>query len=193
MRTGLKVLATVIVALVLGIGSAVWSIRRTGLTGGVANGPWQTNAHVGSATADPYLRAAVAIAGLLALNRTETVYYTATTDDDGEPLRSECRYRVEGRDPPARWWSITAYGDDHFLVPNPRRAYSVDRTRVRRADDGTFAIAVGGKPADANWIATAATPGETFSLSIRLYQPEGAVVDDLGGTPLPRIRREGCA
>lgn len=191
MRTWAKVGLTTLAALGLGIGSAVWSVQRTLGSGGVVNGPWLTNAHIGSAAADANLRASVAVGGLLALNRRETVYYTAATDDDGEPLRSECRYRVEGTDPPARWWSITAYGADHYLVPHPRRAYSVDRTRVRRDDGGTFRIMVGGEPRDADWIATA-PPGETFTLTLRLYQPEGAAADDLGGTTLPRIVREGC-
>ncbi|HEV7730663.1 MAG TPA: DUF1214 domain-containing protein [Candidatus Binatia bacterium] len=190
--TPAKVTATVVVALVLGVGSAVWAVRRTGGTGGVTNGAWQTNAHIGSSTADPYLRAAVAMAGLLALNRTETIYYTATTDDAGAPLRSDCRYRVEGRDPPTRWWSITAYGADHYLVANPRHAYSVDRARVQRDADGAFTIVVGGEPRDANWIATAPA-GETFSLTLRLYEPDGRVADDLAGTVLPRIQREDCA
>ncbi len=191
-RTLATVTAAVGVALVLGVGSAVWAIRRSGGTGSVTNGAWQTNAHIGSSTADPYLRAGVAMAGLLALNRTETIYYTATTDDAGAPLRSGCRYRVVGRDPPARWWSITAYGTDHYLVPNARHAYSVDRTRVQRDAEGAFAIVVGGAPRDANWIATA-PPGETFSLTLRLYGPDGRVADDLAGTVLPRIEREDCA
>lgn len=191
MRTSVKVALTSLAALVLGAGSAVWTVRRTAFGGGIANGAWRTNAHIGAAAADPYLRASVAVGGLLALNRSETVYYTATTDDDGQPLRSECRYRVEGNDPPARWWSVTAYGADHFLVPHPRRAYSVDRTRVRRGDDGTFRIGVGGAPQDANWIATA-PPGASFSLTLRLYQPDPGVADDLAGTPLPRIVREAC-
>jgi hypothetical protein len=192
MRPWMKVVVTVVVALVVGVGSARWAVRRSGATGGVRNGPWLTNAHIGTAAADPYLRAQVAVAGLLALNRSETVYYTAATDDDGAPLQSGCRYRIVGRDPATRWWSITAYGDDSFLVPNPRHAYSVDRTRVRRSADGEFDIAVGGAPQDANWIATA-PPGTSFSLTLRLYGPDAAVVDDLAGATLPAIRREGCA
>jgi hypothetical protein len=187
----MKVVAAVVAALVLGVGSAVWTIRRSGAMGGIANGAWQTNAHVGASTADPYLRANVAMVGLLALNRSETVYYTAVADEDGAPLRSECRYRIVGHDPPARWWSITAYGADSYLVPNPRHAYSVDRSRVRRDAGGAFEIVVGGEPRDANWIATA-PPGERFSITLRLYGPESRVTDDLAGIELPRLRLESC-
>lgn len=188
----LKVLATVIVALVLGIGSALRSVRAGVEAQSVANGAWRTSAHVGAASADPSLRAVVALTGLLALNQSETIYYTAMTDDAGAPLRSECTYRVEGTDPAARWWSITAYAADSYLIPNPEKAYSVDRTRVRRDGDGRFRIRVGGPPGDANHIATGA-PGEDISLTLRLYHPDAGVAADLAGTPLPTIHAEGCA
>jgi hypothetical protein len=187
-----KVLATVVVALVLGVGSALHRVRANVEARSVANGPWRTSPDVGAVTADPHLRAAVALTGLLALNRSETIYYNATTDDAGAPLRSECRYRIEGTDPPARWWSVTAYGADSHLIPNPQHAYSVDRSRVQRGPDGRFAIDVGGPARPSNWIATG-EPGEDISLTLRLYQPDPRVGADLGGTPLPSIRREGCA
>lgn len=187
-----KVFATVLVALILGVGSALRSVRANVEARSVASGPWRTSPDVGSTAADPSLRAVVALTGLLALNRSETIYYTATTDDDGTPLRSECRYRIEGTDPAARWWSITAYASDSYLIPNPQHAYSVDRSRVQRGADGRFTIGVGGAPAAANWIA-AGEPGERISLTLRLYQPEPHVAADLAGTPLPSIRLEGCA
>lgn len=188
----LKVLATLVVAVVLGVGSALRSVRAQVEARSVVNGAWRTSADVGAATADPSLRAVVALTGLLALNRSETVYYTAMSDDAGAPLRSECRYRIDGVDPAARWWSITAYAADSFLIPNPQKAYSVDRSRVQRDANGGFTIHVGGTPRDANWIATG-VPGEDVSLTLRLYHPDTTVADDLGHTPLPTITAEGCA
>lgn len=187
-----KVLATVAVALLLGVGSALRSLRAQVEAHAIANGAWRTSADVGAASADPSLRAVVALTGLLALNRSETVYYTATTDDAGAPLRSECRYRIEGTDPAARWWSITAYAADSYLIPNPQHAYSVDRSRVQRDAGGRFTIRVGGAPAATDWIASG-PPGEDISLTLRLYQPDRRVTDDLAGTPLPAIHAEGCA
>jgi hypothetical protein len=188
----LKVLATAVVALVLGVGTALRSVRAGVEAQSIANGAWRTSRDVGAASADASLRAVVALTGLLALNQSETIYYTATTDDAGAPLRSDCRYRVEGTDPAARWWSITAYAADSYLIPNPEKAYSVDRSRVRRDADGRFRIAVGGPPADANHIATGAA-GETISLTLRLYHPDPSVAADLAGAPLPTIHEEGCA
>ena len=92
------------------------------------------------AKASPYLRAYVAVHGLLALGREETIYYTATNDSEGQTLDGNCSYRVEGRDLPARWWGITAYGADDFLIPNPADRYSVSMNSVARRADGTFAV-----------------------------------------------------
>lgn len=191
MRSVLGVMAVLVVALAAGGGSALWLARAGMRLGGVANGPWETNENIGAAAADPYLRSGIALAGLLALNRSETVYYTALTDSDGQALRSECVYLVEGAELPARWWSVTAYGGDHFLIPNAERRYSVARDNVERDADGSFAIRVGGAPRERNWISTGAA-GAPFSLTLRLYNPEQAVTEDLGAASLPRIRRESC-
>ena len=86
--------------------------------GGVSDGPWSTSLDTGSSEGGPYLRARIAVHGLLALSREETVYYSALRDSDGADLVGNCSYRLEGRDPPTRWWSITAYGADDFLIPN---------------------------------------------------------------------------
>ncbi len=142
MKLFLKLLASFVVALVLGVGSALLLLRG-GLGGTIAVGPWMTSDVIGSADADPYTRARVAIGGLLALNRSETIYFTAATDSDGEALRMQCTYKIIGSDPPARWWSITAYAADHYLIPNPQDRYSYGGNTVAREDDGSFVISAG--------------------------------------------------
>src|SRR5678815_316989 len=116
--------------LVLGIGTllglgATWLtvIRGVAMGGAVSNGPWRTSLEAGSREGGMYLRAGIAVHGLLALNRSETVYYTATTDSSGIALDGRCTYRVRGRDPKSRWWSITAYGPDDYLIPNTAHRY----------------------------------------------------------------------
>lgn len=87
MKLALKLVAAFVVALILGAGSAILLIRSGGLGGDVAVGPWETDLTIGSTQADPYTRARVAVAGLLALNRNETIYFTAHRDDAGDKLR----------------------------------------------------------------------------------------------------------
>ena len=117
MQRALKIFVMLMAGVALGLGATwVTAIRGT-FSGAVSNGPWTTSLYTGSSEGGPYLRARVAVHGLLALSREETVYYTALRDSDGAMLNGNCTYRLEGRDPPTRWWSITAYGADDFLIP----------------------------------------------------------------------------
>jgi hypothetical protein len=190
MRTALKIFAVAVIGTLLGLMTTLFVLLRGTMGGDVADGPWRTNLETGSAASGPYLRASVAVHGLLALNRSETIYYTAARDGSGAPLDGACTYKVEGRDPPTRWWSITAYGADDFLIPNPAGLYSASKPSVTRAADGTFTVTVARARADGDWIPVA--PGR-FSLTLRLYNPDPAVAADPAHVALPTIVKERCA
>lgn len=189
MRFFLKSLAALAIGTALGL-LATWLSVGRGFGGDVRNGPWRTSLHTGSAQGGPYLRAAVALHGLLALNRSETVYYTAGTDSAGAPLDGRCVYAIEGRDPPARWWSITAYGSDDYLIPNPAGLYSVSKNSIARRGDGSFVARV---RRNANSAGEIASGDGAFSLTLRLYNPAPAAAADPAGAALPRIVKESCA
>lgn len=156
----------------------------------IHNGPWRTSATTGSADANPYERAAVAIAGLYALTREEAIYYTALSDNSGEPLRGECRYRVQGTPPPARWWSLTAYGADHFLVPNAAGVYARNANTLPLAADGRYTLMLA-SDATADSGLPIPTSGP-FSLTLRLYNPAPQVLTQLATLALPTIALEHC-
>jgi hypothetical protein len=185
-----RVLAMLVVGIVLGLG-ATWLtvIRGVSMGGAIMDGPWRTSLDAGSSEGGIYLRAGVAVHGLLALNRNETMYYTATTADDGTTLDGKCTYRLRGVDPKTRWWSITAYGPDDFLIPNPAHRYSVTMNSVARDPDGGFSVMVSRDNGGENWIPVARGP---FSLSIRLYNPDKSVASDPAHVVLPTIVREVC-
>jgi len=121
-----KYLLVVVVALALGVGSALLVVGLVTEKDLIRNGAWYTGLTYGSEQAGMYTRAAVAIEWLFALNRSEVIYYTVDTDDTGQLLRSSCDYRIEGSslDPYSSWWSITVYGGDNFLIPNEQNRYS---------------------------------------------------------------------
>lgn len=156
----------------------------------IHNGPWRTSASTGRQDANPWERAAVALAGLYALTPQEAVYFTAFTDSSGEALRGECRYLVSGMPPPARWWSLTAYGADHYLVPNEGNRYARHAGNLPASDDGRFAIDVSAKPSEDRGLPS---PAEgAFSLTLRVYNPAASVLARLATLPLPSIIRESC-
>jgi hypothetical protein len=90
-----------LLAVVLGVGSAGLWLTKVGISG-VDAGAWRVNLLAGSRDADAYTRARIALGAVLALGRSETLYYTTDHDDRGAPLRAECRYRIEGPPPSSR-------------------------------------------------------------------------------------------
>lgn len=190
MGTVLKFLGCIALGAALGLGATWAAMTQGGLWNEVENGPWRTSLAIGNAASDPYTRAYVAIHGLLALNRSETVYYFADRDEAGAALDGRCRYRVAGTDPDARWWSVTAYAGDNFLIPNDARRYSISKNSALRGADGSFVIEVANTAAPANWIPVARAP---FSLTLRLYNPGASVLEDPAATKLPRIVKGPCA
>ncbi len=193
-RTYLQLGATTLAAAVVGVLLLKPVLGLLMERNSIHNGPWRTSADTGSAAADPWTRAAVAIAGLYALSREEAVYYTAFTDSAGDTLRGECRYRISGTPPPARWWSLTVYGADHYLVPNTANRYAINAGNFRpdalgRMQIALIAEAVGTAQADALPI-----PAQgPYSLTLRLYNPPPSLAAQLASVPLPTIQREACS
>lgn len=193
MRRGVLSAVVVTLGLLIGVGSAALRIGQGLHDGGVRNGPWTTNLTIGSPAADPWTRATVAVAGLLALSREETLYFTAFTDSAGSPLRAGRCYRIAGRDPAARWWSVTAYGADHYLIANPENRWSVSKTNVERDPDGTFVISAGRPTPAPNPLPVGAREADApFSLTLRLYDPAPEAAISPATTPLPVIEVEAC-
>ena len=179
-------------AVALGLGSA-WGVLRSVSGYGASAGPWRASTLAGSPDADLYTRARVALGGLLALNREETMYYVAATDSAGAPLRSRCRYRVSGVPPQARWWSVTAYAEDLFLFPNPQRRYSVNGANAPLDAQGRFALLSGpSSPPGAETLPWLPTPGDRGLLfTLRVYNPTPALAAAPGSLQAPRIEALG--
>lgn len=202
MKRGLILLAAAIVGAVIGLASALlmsglWSSKKPMEFGEINVDGWVSDFAIGSDEASPYVRARVARHGLLALAKSEAVYFVRGEDDEGARLSSTCTYRVSGEDMPARWWSITLYNiADSKLPMNEDNALSVDATSVVRPDEATSgaweAVIAPDKPADAaNWISSKGSSG--FDLLLRLYVPEDGLLSDPTETlSPPKIERLSC-
>ena len=162
-------------AVVVGLGSAWWVLKSAPwMNQTVQVGAWKANLRAGSTDADLYTRANVALNGLLALGRDETMYFIASHDDAGHPLRSKCTYRVVGVPPQARWWSVTAYADDMFLFDAPNRHYSLNGSTAKLNEKGQFAFTTGPQETPGTfWLPTPTDRG--LVLTLRLYNPESAL------------------
>lgn len=187
-----KYLLVVVVALVLGVGSALLGVGFITEKSLIRNGAWYTGLTYGSEQAGMYTRAAVAIVALFALNKSEVIYYTADTDDAGQLLQSSCDYRIEGTklDPYSSWWSITVYGGDNFLIPNEQNRYSYTNTNIEYDEDGNFTISLSSTSKTGNWLPTGNQ--NKIILMLRMYNPAPSIYENLDTIELPHIITEEC-
>jgi hypothetical protein len=118
------------------------------------------------------------------------VYWTAERDAGGQPLDARCDYVVEGEELPARWWSMTLYGADQFLVPNQAGRFSFSQTTLAREPGGPWRVEVSSQPRGGNWLPSGAAG--SFSLTLRLYNPQPPVYEQPTRVALPRIARGDC-
>jgi len=187
MKRVLRGILALVVALLLGVSTA-WLAMGWHVVSSVQNGPWLYDPLVGSEAAGPYLRAQVARAALLALNNSEAIYFVATHDSAGNRLQCDGRYRIEGRDLDARWWSITAYGADDFLMANEQNRYSYNMTNLSRNPDKSYTVRLSRTPQSGNWIPLGEC--DNFGLWLRLFNPAPGLRKELTTIELPRIIRE---
>ena len=178
--------------LLAGGGSALWTMKRGGLA--AVGGGWQTSQLAGSIDADPWTRARVALTGLLALNRSQAIYFTTATDSSGARLSESCRYRVNGGPLPARWWSVTVYADDDYLPQNEDNALSFDATRVGPDGSGRWQALVAPRrtPAVPDGAWASSHKAGRFTLTLRLYNPTPAAQANAALVPLPTVTRLDC-
>lgn len=165
---------------------------RGGLNDGmIAVGPWQTGKSFGTVDASTLTRAKVALSGLLALPSTEAMYFTAQTDSDGRPLDGRCNYVVRGGKLDGRWWSVTLYEGEGWLVKNAAERWSVPASAVAVDEAGRWSFVVSPTTQSGTWLPTGSVPA--FDLTLRLYHPSPMTIKSPETAQLPSIERKGCA
>ena len=184
----------------------------------IGSSPWTTIPLAGSAFAGLYSRAAVAMTGLFALTPDEALYFNAGKDEDGDPLMADQEYSimlpVSAPQLPGRWWSITVYGADHFLIDNKMGKYSVNMKDVNRNNQAPASVPTA---QNVNWRwrftlvpddccgergSIAVLPmgrrrHERVFLTLRLYNPDPMLQQDshrgIRSVAMPRILKKSGA
>lgn len=155
-------------------------------------GHWTTVDNGASFGGDYLTRTAVAKSNVFVNTSQEARYYYLDLDADGERLDGGRHYRLRfpaGALPPARaFWSLTIYDDRHALPEGDGpHAIGSHTAGIEYETDGSLSILVGPSPdggedrANANRLVSPTGP---FSLYLRVYWPEGAVLDG-SWTPPP--------
>ncbi len=145
---------------------------------------WSTINNGGAFGTDYLTRSAVARSNVFVNRAQETKYFYQDFDSRGERLDGSKQYQVTfaaGRLPPAKgFWSLTLYNDQHNFHPNELGRYSLGtKSRQMRLNaDGSLTIYVQREPPrealQQNWLPA---PDGQFSLYLRAYWPEQAVID----------------
>ncbi len=154
---------------------------------------WSTNTHTMGVWGNFYLkRAAVAMVGLGANPPEESLYPSCEVDADGAPLSGEHSYvlhfTAEELPPVKSFWSITAYDQQGYTVPNSLQRYALGSlSDLAYNDDGSLDLyfAHEAPPAgdERNWLPVGR---ERFLLTMRLYLPETPVFDGRWQPPVVR-------
>ena len=176
------------------IGGAAYAVQqvRSGLNDGlVSNGPWETGKSFGTLDASTLTRAKVALSGLLALPAKEAMYFTATRDSDGRKLDGRCTYDVRGGTLDGRWWSVTLYEGEGWLVKNAANLWSIPASAVTTDMQGRWSFTVSPDTQSGSWLPTGSV--KAFDLTLRLYHPSAAIIKSPEKAELPVINRNGCA
>lgn len=195
MRSLLFSILAFLVALVLGIGSALYAIRHGVPDATERSGAWISWPGEGHPDVDSYTRAYVAASGRLPITSTAARYFFAHTDDHGRPLTSDCNYLLRGSPVDARWWSLALYDGKGHLIPNPSDRYSFNSDDVLRRSDGTYRINLARGARPENWLPTGKGHGHSLMLMLRVYdlaETNSTGIGQLDPKRLPKIKRLSC-
>jgi hypothetical protein len=153
---------------------------------------WMLPLDLGRYGTDYDTRAGVALIGLGADLREDTIYPTAYVDGDGKPLDSANRYVLHfdmGQLPPTNaTWSVSQYRGN-FYERNVLNRYAISPWMPLKFNaDGSLDVYLQaespGPDKEANWLPT--PPGQ-FNVTIRNYWPKEAALD--GSYKIPGIKR----
>ena len=106
----------------------------------------------------------------------------------------ESSYEVtfpKGQLPPVKgFWSLTVYNPEHFFYPNSLKRYALGTKNksLKYNDDGSLTLYLGnkspGKEKESNWLPA---PAGNFSIWIRAYWPDQAILDGTWKPPVVKI------
>ena len=123
----------------------------------------------------------VALMGLGANTTDIAIYPRTSTDSAGADLTGQKTYTLHFDALPPTvgngFWSVTAYGEDNFLIDNPISRYCVnDRSGLHRNPDGSIDVTLSkDAPEDTtNWLPVS---DEKFHLFLRIYKPDWTALD----------------
>lgn len=147
-------------------------------------GNWTTQSNGAQFGTDYFTRAAVAKSNIFVNKPVETKYFYQDLDGAGTRLNGSNRYTItfaKGLLPPVKgFWSLTLYNKFHFFQSNDLKRYSLGTKNktLQFGTDGSLTLYVSAAPPEkdklSNWLPA---PKDDFSLYVRSYWPEAAIME----------------
>jgi hypothetical protein len=184
-----------ILAVLLGIVSgfaATFGVMRYGISFDqqVKQG-WEFVARAGAPEIDPYRRARLLSSGELPLASGEGFSLRAHRDAEGAVLDGHCQYRLAGRLPAARFWTLTLSLPDGRLADHATGRHGFTSAEIIRTGAKPLDIVIGPDPLPGNWLP--APRDNAFVLTLRFYEtPLSATATILDAATMPLLERVRC-
>jgi hypothetical protein len=190
-RVPLLIALTLAIAFGGGILTTLSALNASAGFGAIRIGVWSAFPDVQTANADPYAKSHRAKAGRLLYGSAEGLTFTAASDEAGEQLNGTCTYRISGKTPTARLWTLYAADPDgRPLATRAELPAAHNSQGILRNRDGSFAITVSPTAKPMNWLALPDTGA--FSLVLTLLDTPAAGSSGLIGLEMPKVERLGC-
>ncbi|RST78961.1 DUF1214 domain-containing protein [Aquibium carbonis] len=191
----MRLVLSVALVFVLSIGGGAATVRyaldHLAALEGLTIGPWIAFPDRGSPDADPYSKARFSRKAELPLGPSEGLAFVAGVDSAGAALRRDCSYRIEGKAPAARFWTLHPSAESG-TPPEPQamRWPGLHSMQILRREDDSFEVTASPRPHPGNWLVTG---GEgPLSLVFTLYDAPTIRNLDAARVDLPLIYRAGC-
>ncbi|MCC0030620.1 MAG: DUF1214 domain-containing protein [Brucellaceae bacterium] len=188
----LRVILVLAIAIGGGAYSAMYVIDHDFGLGAIRFGSWTAYPRRGGVLDNPYSRAQLARSGEVPLGHAEGLAFTAATDSTGAALDRTCLYRLSGKVPPARYWTLYAAAGNPARIVSGAGSLpaSLHSRQLMRDTDNAFDIAVSPHAQPGNWLPVAG--GGSMRLVLTLYDTPVSADNSLSELALPQITREGC-
>lgn len=185
------VLIFLVIAIGGGAASVWWTLEKATFIGSLSSGPWVAFPAAGTPDADPYSQARHIRTGSLALGPSEGIMLSARQDSNGNPLRRECTYAIQGSIPPAGFWTMYAADPNGKLLPNiGQRRTALHSQMILFEERNQLTINVSAHPLPNNWLSI--TGSGPMQIVLTLFDTPLAAGSQLTELVLPSIKRVNC-
>lgn len=188
----LRIALALTIALVGGTWLAWLSLREPFRFDPVVLDGWTAYPLAGTVDADPFSKSRLSRDAGITLGAAEGVVFRTRSDSDGNGLLANCNYVIEGRAPPARFWTLHA--EDEFGIAgrtlDKGLPESLHSGNLIYQQDGAMVISVSRNARPNNWLAISLP--SSFTLVMTLYDSPVAANKGLIETKFPIVRKIAC-